>query len=149
MVCKVSRFITPHILLLVFFILSRQLTILFFVRQLQDEVCRMANVLRASGVRKGDRVALYLPVSPLAVVAMLACARIGAVHSVVFAGFSAEALAARIQDGEWVDVPLCCFTFSLFLQLTLLFLLFVIPIYCCLLKYEKKIAHLQQPEPRQ
>nr|QAB45083.1 fatty acid transport protein-like protein x1 [Eriocheir sinensis] len=67
-------------------------------RQLQDEVCRLANVLRASGVGRGDRVALYLPVSPLAVTAMLACARIGAVHSVVFAGFSADALASRIQD---------------------------------------------------
>lgn len=67
-------------------------------RQLQDEVCRLANVLRASGVGRGDRVALYLPVSPLAVTAMLACARIGAIHSVVFAGFSAEALASRIQD---------------------------------------------------
>ncbi|KAG0712676.1 Acetyl-coenzyme A synthetase 2-like, mitochondrial [Chionoecetes opilio] len=67
-------------------------------RQLQDEVCRLGNVLRASGVAKGDRVALYLPVSPLAVAAMLACARIGAIHSVVFAGFSADALASRIQD---------------------------------------------------
>ncbi|XP_042235478.1 acetyl-coenzyme A synthetase 2-like, mitochondrial isoform X2 [Homarus americanus] len=67
-------------------------------RELQDLVCKMGNVLKDSGVRRGDRVALYLPVSPLAVAAMLACARIGAVHSVVFAGFSAEALASRIQD---------------------------------------------------
>lgn len=72
-----------------------------FDRQLQDEVCRFANVLRSSGVGQGDRVALYLPVSPLAVAAMLACSRIGAVHSVVFAGFSADALASRIQDGKF------------------------------------------------
>lgn len=69
-------------------------------RQLQEMVCRLGNVLRESGVARGDRVAIYLPVSPLAVAAMLACARIGAVHSVIFAGFSAEALASRIQDGE-------------------------------------------------
>ncbi|KAK3863377.1 hypothetical protein Pcinc_030850 [Petrolisthes cinctipes] len=67
-------------------------------KQLHDDVCRVANVLRDSGVKKGDRVALYLPVSPLAVASMLACTRIGAVHSVVFAGFSAEALASRIKD---------------------------------------------------
>lgn len=67
-------------------------------RELQELVCRLANVLRGSGVGRGDRVAIYLPVSPLAVAAMLACARIGAVHSVVFAGFSADALASRIQD---------------------------------------------------
>lgn len=67
-------------------------------RELQELVCRLANVLRESGVGRGDRVAIYLPVSPLAVAAMLACARIGAVHSVVFAGFSADALASRIQD---------------------------------------------------
>lgn len=72
-----------------------------FLRQLQDDVCRVANVLRDSGVKKGDRVAIYLPVSPLAVASMLACTRIGAVHSVVFAGFSAEALASRIKDGQW------------------------------------------------
>ena len=63
-------------------------------RELQREVCRLANVLRARGVRKGDRVCIYLPMIPEAAFAMLACARIGAVHSVVFAGFSAEALAA-------------------------------------------------------
>lgn len=70
----------------------------------------MANVLRASGVGRGDRVALYLPVSPLAVTAMLACARIGAVHSVVFAGFSADALASRIQDGRCSLVRTCIYT---------------------------------------
>lgn len=60
----------------------------------------MANVLKAHGVCKGDPVAIYLPTSPIAVAAMLACARIGAIHSVVFAGFSADALADRINDGE-------------------------------------------------
>lgn len=62
-------------------------------------VNRIANVLRSHGVGKGDPVAIYLPTSPIAVAAMLACARIGAIHSVVFAGFSAEALADRINDG--------------------------------------------------
>ncbi len=60
---------------------------------------RIANTLKYHGVEKGDRVVLYMPVSPHAVATMLACARIGAPHSVVFAGFSAEALASRIQDG--------------------------------------------------
>ena len=68
--------------------------------QLRDEVCRLANALARYGVRKGDRVAIYLPMAPQAAVAMLACARIGAVHSVVFAGFSAGALASRVQDAE-------------------------------------------------
>jgi acetyl-CoA synthetase len=67
-------------------------------RQLHEAVCRMANVLKAHGVRKGDRVTLYLPMIPEAAYAMLACARIGAVHSVVFAGFSPDSLAGRIQD---------------------------------------------------
>jgi len=67
-------------------------------RQLHEEVCRLANVLKANGVRKGDRVTLYLPMIPEAAFSMLACARIGAVHSVVFAGFSPESLAGRIQD---------------------------------------------------
>ena len=67
-------------------------------QQLHDEVCRFANLLRAYGVEKGDRVALYMPMIPMAVYAMLACARIGAIHSVVFAGFSAEALRERILD---------------------------------------------------
>ena len=66
--------------------------------QLHAEVCRMANVLKAKGVKKGDRVTLYLPMIPAAAVAMLACARIGAVHSVVFGGFSPDSLAGRIQD---------------------------------------------------
>ncbi len=67
-------------------------------RQLKREVCRMANVLLAHGVRRGDRVAIYLPMIPALAYTMLACARIGAVHSVVFAGFSAEALRDRILD---------------------------------------------------
>lgn len=67
-------------------------------RQLHEEVCRFANVLKARGVQKGDRVTIYLPMIPEAAAAMLACARIGAVHSVVFAGFSPEALASRILD---------------------------------------------------
>nr|WP_222846342.1 AMP-binding protein [Pontiella sulfatireligans] len=60
----------------------------------------MANVLRHNGIRKGDRVAIYMPMIPEAAFAMLACARIGAVHNVVFAGFSAEALRDRIQDAR-------------------------------------------------
>jgi acetyl-CoA synthetase len=68
--------------------------------ELHAEVCRFANALKSLGVRKGDRVAIYLPMVPEAAVAMLACARIGAIHSVVFAGFSAEALAGRIRDCE-------------------------------------------------
>ncbi|MDM7954975.1 acetate--CoA ligase [Blastomonas sp.] len=67
-------------------------------RQLHEQVCRFANLLKAHNVRKGERVTLYLPMVPEAAVAMLACARIGAIHSVVFAGFSPEALAGRIQD---------------------------------------------------
>jgi acetyl-CoA synthetase len=68
--------------------------------ELYREVNKFANVLRDLGVRKGDRVAIYLPMSPEAVVAMLACARVGAPHSVVFGGFSAEALRDRINDAE-------------------------------------------------
>jgi acetyl-CoA synthetase len=67
---------------------------------LHREVCRFGNALKALGVGKGDRVAIYLPMIPEAVVAMLACARIGAIHSVVFGGFSAESLRDRIQDAE-------------------------------------------------
>ena len=66
--------------------------------ELYEEVCRFANVLKAHGVKKGDRVTIYLPMIPEAAYAMLACARIGAVHSVVFAGFSPDSLAGRIQD---------------------------------------------------
>lgn len=66
--------------------------------ELHEEVCRFANVLKAQGVKRGDRVTIYLPMIPEAAYAMLACARIGAVHSVVFAGFSPDSLAGRIQD---------------------------------------------------
>ena len=67
-------------------------------RELHEEVCKFANVLIAQGVKKGDRVTIYLPMIPEAAVALLACARIGAVHSVVFGGFSPEALHGRIED---------------------------------------------------
>ena len=67
-------------------------------RELHGEVCLMANVLKRYGVGKGDRVTLYLPMIPEAAIAMLACARIGAIHSVVFGGFSPDSLAGRIQD---------------------------------------------------
>jgi acetyl-CoA synthetase len=67
---------------------------------LLENTCRMANVLKAHGVTKGDRVVLYLPMIPEAAYAMLACARIGAIHSIVFAGFSPDALANRINDSE-------------------------------------------------
>ncbi len=67
---------------------------------LKDEVCKAANALLSLGVGKGDRVAIYLPMIPEAAIAMLACARIGAAHSVVFGGFSADALASRIDDAE-------------------------------------------------
>jgi acetyl-CoA synthetase len=69
-------------------------------RQLHAEVCRFANVLKAQGVKKGDRVTIYMPMIPEAGYAMLACARIGAVHSVVFGGFSPDSLAGRILDCE-------------------------------------------------
>ncbi|WP_293156919.1 acetate--CoA ligase [Microcoleus sp. bin48.metabat.b7b8b9.023] len=68
--------------------------------QLHREVCQMANVIKALGVQKGDRVGIYMPMIPEAAIAMLACARIGAVHSVVFGGFSAEALRDRLNDGQ-------------------------------------------------
>jgi acetyl-CoA synthetase len=67
-------------------------------RQLHGEVCKFANVLKKKGIKKGDRVAIYMPMIPQLVISMLACARIGAIHNVVFAGFSAEALKERIGD---------------------------------------------------
>ena len=67
-------------------------------RELHGEVCRMANALKALGAKRGDRVTIYLPMIPEAAMAMLACTRIGAIHSIVFGGFSPEALAGRIQD---------------------------------------------------
>ena len=72
----------------------------FTYRQLHEEVCRTANALKSIGIQKGDLVALYMPMVPEAAIAMLACARIGAPHSVVFGGFSSEALRDRLRDGE-------------------------------------------------
>ncbi len=69
-------------------------------KQLHHEVCLFANVLKRHGIKKGDRVLIYLPMVPEAAIAMLACARIGAVHSVVFGGFSAQSVADRIQDSQ-------------------------------------------------
>lgn len=69
-------------------------------RELHDEVCRMANVMRNRGVAKGDRVTIYMPMIPEAAYAMLACARLGAIHSVVFGGFSPDSLAGRIEDAK-------------------------------------------------
>ena len=69
-------------------------------KELHEQVCRFANGLRSLGAKKGDRITIYLPMVPEAAVAMLACARIGAVHSVVFGGFSPDSLANRLQDCE-------------------------------------------------
>ncbi len=77
---------------------ERDLTITY--RELHGRVCRFANVLKSIGVKKGDRVTIYMPMIPDAAVAMLACARIGAIHSIVFGGFSPDALAGRIIDCE-------------------------------------------------
>jgi acetyl-CoA synthetase len=75
---------------------NRDLTITY--GELHQRVCKFANVLKALGAKKGDRITLYMPMIPEAAIAMLACARIGAIHSVVFGGFSPEALAGRISD---------------------------------------------------
>lgn len=75
---------------------SRKIT----YQELHDEVCRMANVLRAQGVKKGDRVTIYMPMVPEAAYAMLACARVGAIHSVVFGGFSPNSIFDRVTDCE-------------------------------------------------
>lgn len=72
----------------------------FTYKQLHREVCRFANCLQSRGIKKGDRVCIYLPMIPEAAIAMLACARIGAIHSVVFAGFSADALHNRLVDAD-------------------------------------------------
>jgi len=69
-------------------------------QKLHDEVCKLANAMKVQGIEKGDRVCLYMPMIPEAVYAMLACTRIGAIHSVVFGGFSPEALRGRINDSE-------------------------------------------------
>ncbi|HRH38933.1 MAG TPA: AMP-binding protein, partial [Flavobacteriales bacterium] len=71
-------------------------------KQLHERVCRLANVLKRNGVKKGDRVCLYMPMIPDLAVSVLACARIGAIHSVVFGGFSANSLVDRINDSQ------CC-----------------------------------------
>ncbi|XP_072360676.1 acetyl-coenzyme A synthetase 2-like, mitochondrial [Scyliorhinus torazame] len=76
-------------------------------RELLETTCRLANTLKRYGVQKGDRVAIYLPVSPIGIAAMLACARIGAVHTVVFAGFSSQALSGRIFDSECKIIITC------------------------------------------
>ncbi|WP_196887850.1 acetate--CoA ligase [Aureivirga sp. CE67] len=69
-------------------------------RELHEEVCKFANVLKKNNIQKGDKVCIYMPMVPELAIAMLACARIGAVHSIVFAGFSSEALATRINDAS-------------------------------------------------
>ena len=69
-------------------------------RQLRDEVCRFANGLKSLGVKKGDRVTIYMPMVPEAVIAILACARLGAAHSVIFGGFSSQAIVDRIEDAK-------------------------------------------------
>ena len=71
---------------------------IFTYRELHQEVCRFANVLKKNGAEKGDRICIYMPMVPEAVIAVLACARIGAIHSVAFGGFSAQSLSDRIQD---------------------------------------------------
>ncbi|MDP6667380.1 MAG: acetate--CoA ligase [Dehalococcoidia bacterium] len=76
-------------------------------RELHEEVCKFANVLKSRGVGKGDRVSIYLPMIPELAVAMLACARIGAIHSIVFGGFSADALADRIVDSTCTVLVTC------------------------------------------
>ena len=78
--------------------MSLHKTFLLF-REMLDMTCRVANTFKQYGIVKGDRVAIYMPMSPLLAAVMLACARIGAIHSVVFGGFSAEALKNRILDG--------------------------------------------------
>src|SRR5207249_8939952 len=72
----------------------------FTYGELYRQVCRCANALKALGIRKGDRVAIYLPKIPEQTIAMLACARVGAIHTVVYSGFSAPALASRLEDSQ-------------------------------------------------
>ncbi len=76
-------------------------------KELHEQVCKFANVLKSRGVKKGDRVSIYMPMVPELAVAMLACARIGAIHSIVFGGFSADALADRIVDATCTTVLTC------------------------------------------
>lgn len=79
---------------------AKERALRYTYRELYEGVCKFANVLKAKGVKKGDRVAIYMPMIPELAMALLACARIGAVHNVVFAGFSAHALAERINDSD-------------------------------------------------
>ncbi len=83
----------------------------FTYKQLHEEVCKFANVLKKQGVEKGDRVSFYLPMIPELAIGILACSRIGAIHSVVFGGFSADALASRLQDCETKVLVSCDGTF--------------------------------------
>ena len=75
-------------------------TRVYTYQMLHTEVCRFANVLKKKGVKRGDRVSLYMPMIPELAIAMLACTRLGALHSIVFAGFSSIALQSRIEDAE-------------------------------------------------
>src|ERR1035437_1457360 len=78
----------------------------FSYKELHAEVCRFANVLKNNGAKKGDRICIYMPMVPELAIAVLACARIGAIHNVVFAGFSAQSLSGRIQDSD-CNLVLC------------------------------------------
>jgi acetyl-CoA synthetase len=82
-------------------------TKIFTYQQLYEEVCRFANVLKKHGVKQGDRVTIYLPMIPELPIAMLACARIGAIHSVILSAFGAESLRERIEDAE-ASIMICC-----------------------------------------
>ncbi|MFB3924711.1 MAG: acetate--CoA ligase [Syntrophales bacterium] len=83
----------------------------FTYKQLHEEVCKFANVLKANGVKKGDRVCFYLPMIPELAIGMLACTRIGAIHSIVFGGFSSDSLRDRIQDSASKILVTCDGTF--------------------------------------
>jgi len=80
-------------------------------KQLHEAVCKFANVLKSQGIRKGDRVTLFLPMIPELAISMLACTRIGAIHTIVFGGFSSDALRDRIQDSEAKLIVTCDGTF--------------------------------------
>ena len=81
-------------------------------RDLHERVCKMANVLTEMGTQKGDRVCIYLPMIPELAVTMLACARMGAVHSVIFAGFSDSAVASRVNDCEAKLIICSCLLYT-------------------------------------
>ena len=83
----------------------------FTYKMLHEEVCKFANVLKANGIKKGDRVILYMPMVPELAIAMLACTRIGAIHGIVFGGFSADALRDRIVNCEAKLLVVCDGTF--------------------------------------